>query len=67
MASVLSVCRCGAQPSGWCSTLRRGRVPHRLVGETGDATEAARLLGVHRNTLQQKVAKWSLRRPGSEP
>ncbi len=30
-------------------------------------TEAARLLGVHRNTLQQKVAKWSLRRPGSEP
>ena len=39
----------------------------RVLERTGwNQTEAARLLGVHRNTLQQRLARWNLQRPGSE-
>jgi DNA-binding NtrC family response regulator len=39
----------------------------RVLERTGwNQTEAARLLGVHRNTLKQRVARWNLQRPGNE-
>lgn len=44
MASVLTVCRCEKESADWCSTLRKSRAPHRVVGEAGDGDEAERLL-----------------------
>ncbi|MBI2528502.1 MAG: sigma-54-dependent Fis family transcriptional regulator [Candidatus Rokubacteria bacterium] len=49
-----------------CERFERQIVLRVLERAGWNHTEAARLLGIHRNTLQLKVAKWSLRRPGSE-
>jgi len=51
MATILSVCRCRVKPSRWCSVLRKGRLPHRLVGEAADGDEAERVLKARRPDL----------------
>jgi len=49
-----------------CERFERQIVLRVLERAAWNQTEAARLLGVHRNTLQQRLARWNLQRPGSE-
>jgi len=51
MAKVLNVCHCETTPTHWCSVLRRGCLPHRLVGEAADGDAAERMLATRRPDL----------------
>jgi len=49
-----------------CDQFERQYVLRVLERAHWNVSRAARLLGVHRNTILAKVAAWGIRRPGSE-
>ena len=49
-----------------CDQFERQYVLRVLERVHWNVSRAARLLGVHRNTILAKVAAWGIRRPGSE-
>ncbi len=61
-----------AEPSGLplkdaCEQFERQYVLRVLDQVQWNVSGAARLLGVHRNTIVQKLAAWGLHRPGGDP
>jgi DNA-binding NtrC family response regulator len=49
-----------------CDRFERQYVLRALEGVHWNVSRAARLLGVHRNTILAKLASWGIRRPGAE-
>jgi putative PEP-CTERM system response regulator len=49
-----------------CDRFERQYVLRALEGVHWNVSRAARLLGVHRNTILAKLATWGVRRPGAE-
>jgi len=50
-----------------CDQFERQYVLRVLERVHWNISRAARLLGVHRNTILAKLAAWGVRRPGSAP